>query len=114
MKFIAQPQISEEEVSLVSAAIRNGQFVEGKNAKALENNFAKLIGAKHAICAVNGTAALQLALEGMNISPGAEVITPAFTFIASANVVDRIVIPNVNDKLRITFFIKFPPFIHKQ
>ena len=87
MKFIAQPQISEEEVSLVSTAIRNGQFVEGKNARALEKNFAELVGAKHAICAVNGTAALHLALEGMNISPGAEVITPAFTFIASANTI---------------------------
>ncbi|MHA1206345.1 MAG: DegT/DnrJ/EryC1/StrS family aminotransferase [Candidatus Hodarchaeales archaeon] len=87
MKFIAQPQISEEEVSLVSAAIRNGQFVEGKNARALEKNFADLVGAKHAICAVNGTAALHLALEGLNISPGAEVITPAFTFIASANAI---------------------------
>jgi len=87
MKFIAQPQISEEEVSLVSAAIRNGQFVEGKNARALENNFADLVGAKNAICAVNGTAALHLALEGLNISPRAEVITPAFTFIASANAI---------------------------
>jgi perosamine synthetase len=87
MKFIAQPQISEEEVSLVSAAIRNGQFVEGKNARALEKNFAELVGAKNAICAVNGTAALHLALEGMKINPGAEVITPAFTFIASANTI---------------------------
>ena len=87
MRFIAQPQISEEEVSLVSTAIRNGQFVEGKNARALEKNFAELVGAKHGICAVNGTAALHLALEGLDISPGAEVITPAFTFIASANAI---------------------------
>lgn len=87
MKYIAQPQISEEEVNLVSTAIRSGMFVEGKNARALEKEFAELVGAKHAICAVNGTAALHLALEGINISPGAEIITPAFTFIASANVV---------------------------
>ena len=85
MKFIAQPQISEEEISLVSSTIRNGQFVEGKNARALEKEFAEFVGAKHAICAVNGTAALHLAMEAANILPGAEVITPAFTFIASAN-----------------------------
>ncbi len=85
MKYIAQPQISEEEISLVSSTIRNGQFVEGKNARALEKEFAEFVGAKHAICAVNGTAALHLAMEAVNISPGAEIITPAFTFIASAN-----------------------------
>jgi perosamine synthetase len=85
MKFIAQPQISEEEISLVSSTIRNGQFVEGKNARAFEKEFAEFVGAKHAICAVNGTAALHLAIEAANIPPGAEVITPAFTFIASAN-----------------------------
>ena len=85
MKFIAQPQISEEEISLVSSTIRNGQFVEGKNARAFEKEFAESVGAKHAICAVNGTAALHLAMEAANILPGAEVITPAFSFIASAN-----------------------------
>ncbi|MHA1995484.1 MAG: DegT/DnrJ/EryC1/StrS family aminotransferase [Candidatus Hodarchaeales archaeon] len=85
MKFIAQPQISEEEISLVSSTIRNGQFVEGKNARTLEKEFAEFVGAKHAICAVNGTAALHLVMEAANISPGAEVITPSFTFIASAN-----------------------------
>ncbi len=85
MKYIAQPQISEEEISLVSSTIRNGQFVEGKNARALEKEFAEFVGAKHAICVVNGTAALHLAMEATQIPPGAEVITPAFTFIASAN-----------------------------
>ena len=85
MKYIAQPQISEEEISLVSQAIRSGMFVEGKNARALEKDFAEFVGAKHAICAVNGTAALHLALEGTKLPPGSEVITSAFTFIASAN-----------------------------
>jgi dTDP-4-amino-4,6-dideoxygalactose transaminase len=85
LKYIAQPQISEEEISTVSTAIRSGMFVEGKNARVLEKEFAEFVGAKHAICAVNGTAALHLALEGTNLPPGAEVITSAFTFIASAN-----------------------------
>ncbi|MHA2226351.1 MAG: DegT/DnrJ/EryC1/StrS family aminotransferase [Candidatus Hodarchaeales archaeon] len=85
MKFIAQPQISEEEISLVAQTIRSKSLVEGKNARTFEKEFAEFVGVKHAICAVNGTAALHLALEGLNISPGAEVITSAFTFIASAN-----------------------------
>ena len=87
MKHITQPQISEEEVSLVAQTIRSKSFVEGKNARALEKEFAEFVGAKHAICTVNGTAALHLAMEGLNIPPGAEVITPAFTFIASANAI---------------------------
>jgi perosamine synthetase len=87
MKRIAQPEISEEEISLVSETIRSRSFVEGKNARELEKEFAEFVGAKHAICAVNGTAALHLAMEGLNLSPGTEVITPAFTFIASANTI---------------------------
>ncbi|UCE13286.1 MAG: DegT/DnrJ/EryC1/StrS family aminotransferase [Candidatus Heimdallarchaeota archaeon] len=87
MEHIAQPQISEEEISLVAQTIRSGSFVEGENARTLEKEFAKFVGAKHAICAVNGTAALHLAIEGLNIPPGVEMITSAFTFIASANVI---------------------------
>ena len=87
MKFVAQPQISEEEISLVSQTIRAKSFVEGENARTLEKEFAQFVGAKHAICTVNGTAALHLALEGLNIPPGVEAITSAFTFIASANAI---------------------------
>lgn len=87
MKYIAQPQISEEEISLVAHTIRSKSFVEGENARTFEKEFATYVGAKHAICTVNGTAALHLALEGLNIPPGVEVITSAFTFIASANAI---------------------------
>ena len=85
MKFVAQPQISEEEVSLVAETVRSRGLVEGKNARALEEAFAKFTGAKHAICTVNGTAALHLAIEGLKIPPNSEIITTSFTFIASAN-----------------------------
>ncbi|MFX1505405.1 MAG: DegT/DnrJ/EryC1/StrS family aminotransferase [Promethearchaeota archaeon] len=87
MKYIAQPQISDEEIALVTQTIRSKGFVEGKNAKSLEKEFSEFVGAKHAICTVNGTAALHLAMEALNIPPSAEVITSAFTFIASANAI---------------------------
>ncbi|MFX0123916.1 MAG: DegT/DnrJ/EryC1/StrS family aminotransferase [Candidatus Hodarchaeota archaeon] len=87
MKYIAQPQISEEEISLVTQTIRSKGFVEGKNARSLEKEFADFVGAKYAICTANGTAALHLAMEGLNVPPAAEVITSAFTFIASANTI---------------------------
>ncbi|MHA1213664.1 MAG: DegT/DnrJ/EryC1/StrS family aminotransferase [Candidatus Hodarchaeales archaeon] len=85
MKYVAQPQITEEEVQLVAETVRSKGFVEGKNARKLEAAFAEFVGAKHAICTANGTAALHLAFEGLNIPPGSEVITSSFTFIASAN-----------------------------
>ena len=87
MKHIAQPQISEEEISLVTQTIRSKGFVEGKNAREFEKEFAEFVGVKYAICTTNGTAALHLAMEGLNIPPAAEVITSAFTFIASANAI---------------------------
>ncbi|MFW9778571.1 MAG: DegT/DnrJ/EryC1/StrS family aminotransferase [Candidatus Heimdallarchaeota archaeon] len=87
MKHFAQPQIDEDEIELVGQAIRSKGFVEGKYARALEEEFSRFTGVKHAIVTVNGTAALHLALEGLGIRPGSEVITPAFTFIASANAI---------------------------
>ncbi|MFW9855580.1 MAG: DegT/DnrJ/EryC1/StrS family aminotransferase [Candidatus Thorarchaeota archaeon] len=87
MKYFAQPQINEDEIELVGQAIRSKGFVEGKYARELEKEFSRFIGVKNAIVTVNGTAALHLALEGLGIRPGSEVITPAFTFIASANAI---------------------------
>ncbi|NHJ02399.1 MAG: DegT/DnrJ/EryC1/StrS family aminotransferase [Candidatus Heimdallarchaeota archaeon] len=84
---VADPQITEEEISLVTETIRSKALVEGKNARILEKEFANFVGAKNAICTTNGTSALHLALEALDIPPGAEIITPAFTFIASANAI---------------------------
>lgn len=49
----------------------------------LEQNFARFVGAKHAAAAASGTAALRMGLAAAGIGPGAEVIVPAVTFIAS-------------------------------
>lgn len=50
-----------------------------------EDRVARMTGAKHAVAAVNGTAALHLALKGVGVGPGDAVITPAMSFIATAN-----------------------------
>ncbi len=84
---IADPQITEEEINIVTETIRSKGLVEGKNARLLEKEFAEFVGVKNAICTTNGTSALHLALEALDIPPGAEIITPAFTFIASANAI---------------------------
>ena len=82
---IVKPMISEEEIDAVTEVLKSGWLVEGKNARALEKRFADFIGIKHAVTSSSGTTALHLALESLGLKPGDEVITTAFTFIASSN-----------------------------
>ena len=82
---IVQPRISEKEKEYVLQVLESGWLVEGKFARTLESKFSEFVGAKHTITVSNGTTGLHLALEALDIPPGAEVITTAFTFIASSN-----------------------------
>ena len=82
---IVKPMISEEEIKAVIEVVKSGWLVEGKKARELEKQFADFIGIKHAITASSGTTALHLALEALDLKPGDEIITTAFTFIASSN-----------------------------
>jgi len=59
----------------------------GKYVEKFENDICRFTGAKYAVACVNGTAALQVALQIVGVSPGDEVIVPTVTFIASVNVV---------------------------
>ena len=59
----------------------------GKYVQAFESEFAKFCGVEHATACCNGTVALHLALLALGIGPGDEVIVPAMTYVASANVV---------------------------
>jgi perosamine synthetase len=67
---------------LDSTWISRGEFVE-----AFEQKFAELCGVNHAVAVCNGTAALHLALLGLGVSPGDEVIVPSLTYVATANAV---------------------------
>jgi len=57
----------------------------GKYIKQFEDGFADFCHAKHALSCSNGTVALHLALMGLEVGPGDEVIVPTFTYVASAN-----------------------------
>lgn len=59
----------------------------GKYVDLFEAQLAEFTGAKHAVAVVNGTAALHIALKLSGVSPGSEVLLPAFTFVATANAV---------------------------
>lgn len=62
-------------------------YVKGPQVKAFQSHLEAFTGAKHVIPVGNGTDALQIALMGLGLKPGDEVITPTFTFIATAEVV---------------------------
>ena len=82
---VAQPMLSDEEKHAVMAVLESGQLSQGPVVADLETRFAKWCGAKHAIAVSSGTAGLHLAMLAHGIKAGDEIITSAFTFIASAN-----------------------------
>ncbi len=69
---------------------RSGIFIGGPEITALEDEIAKLVGAKHAIGVSSGTDAILVALMALDIGPGDEVLCPAFTFFATAGCVSRL------------------------
>ena len=71
----------------MQAVLDHGQFIMGPEVAELEKRLSELTGAKHCITCASGTEALLIALMALDIKPGDEVITPSFTFIATAEVI---------------------------
>ena len=71
----------------IQEVIDTTEFVKGSKVKELEKQLAEYLAVKHVIVVGNGTDALQIALMALGLKPGDEVITPTFTFIATAEVV---------------------------
>ncbi len=82
---ISCPLIGEEEKAAVLEVLASGQLAQGPRVRAFEERFAAWCGVEHAIATSSGTSALHVALLAHGIGLGDEVITPAFSFIASAN-----------------------------
>jgi dTDP-4-amino-4,6-dideoxygalactose transaminase len=81
------PAIGEEEIAAVTETLRSGWLTSGPRADELEQRFAEVTGAEHAVALASGTAAMHLALVGLGVGPGDEVITSPITWPATANVV---------------------------
>src|SRR6266404_9352268 len=79
--------VGEEEVQAVSEVIRSGWLTMGPKTFEFEKEFAKYVGAKHAIAVSTGTAALHLSLEAAGVNAGDEVLLPTTTFTATAEAV---------------------------
>lgn len=80
-------EIQDEIVAGFSDTLDNCAFILGPNVQAFEKEAASYLGVKHAIGCASGTDALHLALLAAGIGPGDEVITSAFTFIATAEAI---------------------------
>ena len=83
-----EPLIPELEARF-REVLEGGQFVRGPNYRAFQEEAAAYLGVKEAIGVANGTDALVLALDALEIGPGDEVICPAFTFYATAESIAR-------------------------
>ena len=83
----ALPCIGEEEISEVVDTLRSGWVTTGPKVKRFEADFSAYMAASHALGVNSCTAGLHLALAALGIGPGDEVIVPALTFCATANVV---------------------------
>jgi dTDP-4-amino-4,6-dideoxygalactose transaminase len=82
---ISKPHVGEEEKKAVLEVLESGMLAQGPKVAALEASFARTVGTRFAVATSSGTTALHLALLANGIGPGDEVITSAFTFIASIN-----------------------------
>ena len=80
-------KIKPEMDAAIQAVIDSAAFVKGAQVEQFARNLEAYTGAKHVIPVANGTEALQIALMALGLRPGDEVITPTFTFIATAEVV---------------------------
>lgn len=80
-------KIQKEIDAVVSRVIQNTNFINGTEVEEFRKALEEHTGAKHVIPCANGTDALQIALMALGLKPGDEVIVPAFTYIASAEVI---------------------------
>ena len=99
------PHIDDKIIAEVVATLRSGWITTGPRTKLFEQKLAEYCGIQHVICVNSASAGLELALRWFGIGPGDEVIVPAYTYTASAEVVvhcgAKLVLVDVNDNLLI-------------
>lgn len=84
------PDMSELEIQEVADAIKSGWITTGPKTKELERQIAKYVGVNRCVCLNSQTACGEMALRILGIGSGDEVIVPAYTYSASASIVDHV------------------------
>lgn len=87
---IARTSLTEEEIQSVLGPLRSGWLVQGPKVREFEEKWSAFTGAPHSIAVTSCTTALHLSLAALGFGPGDEAIVPAFTWIATANVVEHL------------------------
>ena len=84
---LGDPALGGQELQAVAEVLESGMLTMGPKVPEFEGLVARACGVEHAVAVSSGTAALHLAVLALGIGPGDEVIVPAYTFPATANVV---------------------------
>jgi dTDP-4-amino-4,6-dideoxygalactose transaminase len=84
---LAAPDIDAADIAAVTEVLKTGYLVQGAHVREFEDHMAREVGVAHGVAVANCTAALHLALLALNIGPGDRVAVPAFSWLATANVV---------------------------
>lgn len=87
---IARTSLTEAEIQSVLSPLRSGWLVQGPKVREFEEKWSAFTGAQHSIAVTSCTTALHLSLAALGFGPGDEAIVPAFTWIATANVVEHL------------------------
>src|SRR5258708_32538661 len=86
---ISKPTFGETEREALLKPLDGGWVVQGPFVKQFEDGFAEFVGVKHAVATSSCTGALQIVVSALGLGPDAEVIVPAFTWVATANIVEH-------------------------
>ncbi len=84
---LGRPDTGELELAEVAEVLESGMLTMGPKVEAFETELARACEVEHALAVTSGTAALHLAILALGLQPGDEVLVPAYTFPATANVV---------------------------
>lgn len=84
------PDITDAEIEEVMKAMKSGWITTGPRTKEFENKIADYVGTNKAACLNSATAAMELTLRILGVGPGDEVVTSAYTYTASASIIEHV------------------------
>jgi perosamine synthetase len=84
---LGRPDVGQAELDEIAGVFESGMLTMGPKVAELETEFARACQVEHALVVSSGTAALHLAVLALGLEPGDEILVPAYTFPATANVV---------------------------